>query len=239
MKKTNYLIFKGFHLELVRPTMSILAANIKVTYSDMGSVLASRSAGYLVANILGAVLQNIVKNHSEGLLFCVFILPTIMVFATPFVISLLLMCVLSFTQGLSKSLTDLDKSTFLNFLLQQVKSEYIFLGANNLLLRMWGDNAAAPLNSVHLECGLGAVFVNLLVRPFITQKVLSINVTNHEGVYSTSSILNATKVNPSIVIPYSITEILCFLTAVGHIFFYIPELRKRRQKLQVQQVIIN
>jgi hypothetical protein len=43
----------------------------------MGSVLASRSAGYLVANLLGAILQNIVKNHSEGLLFCAFILPAI------------------------------------------------------------------------------------------------------------------------------------------------------------------
>jgi fucose permease len=99
---------------------------------------------------------------------------------------------------------------------------------------MWGVNAAAPLNSVHLGYGLGAVFTNLLVRPFIAQKVLSINVTNNEGLNSTLSM-----VNPNIVIPYSITAILCFLIAVGHLFFYVPELRNRRQKLQVQQVIIN
>jgi len=99
---------------------------------------------------------------------------------------------------------------------------------------MWSVNAAAPLNSVHLGYGLGAVFTNLLVRPFIAQKVLSINVTNNQGLNSTLSM-----VNPNIVIPYSITAILCFLIAVGHLFFYVPELRNRRQKLQVQQVIIN
>jgi fucose permease len=104
---------------------------------------------------------------------------------------------------------------------------------------MWGVNAAAPLNSVHLGYGLGAVFTNLLVRPFITEKVLSIDGTNNEGINSTLSMGNLTKVNPNIVIPYSITAILCFLIAVGHIFFYVSELRNRRQKLQVQQVIIN
>ena len=104
---------------------------------------------------------------------------------------------------------------------------------------MWGDNAAAPLNSVHFGYGAGAVFVNLLVRPFITQKVLSIHVTYNEGINSTLSLINPTKVNSNIIIPFSITAILCFLIAVRHIFFYVVELRYRRQKLQVRQVIIN
>ncbi|CAF1144679.1 unnamed protein product [Adineta steineri] len=213
LMKTGYLILTwimmGFHLELIGPTLPILATNIQVTYSGMGSVLASRSAGYLIANLLGAILQNIVKNHSEGLLFCAFILPGVVVFATPFVTSLILMCVLSFTQGLSKGFTD--------------------LGGNNLLLKMWTVNAAAPLNSVHLGYGLGAVFANLLVRPFITQKHLSLNVTNHEGT-------NMTNVNPNIVIPYSITAVLCLFIAIGHMLFYIPVLKNRRQKSQVQQI---
>jgi hypothetical protein len=57
--------------------MPILAANANVDNSGMGSVLASRGAGYLVANILGVILQNIVKKHSDGLLICAFILPAI------------------------------------------------------------------------------------------------------------------------------------------------------------------
>jgi hypothetical protein len=57
--------------------MPILAENTKTHYNGMGSVLASRSAGYLAGNILGIFLQNIVTRHSEGLLICAFILPAI------------------------------------------------------------------------------------------------------------------------------------------------------------------
>ena len=45
--------------------------------------------------------------------------------------------------------------------------------------------------------------------------------------------------NSNIVIPYSITAVLCILTAVGHAFFYVQKLRNQRQKLEVRQVIIN
>ncbi|CAF5026422.1 unnamed protein product, partial [Rotaria sp. Silwood1] len=51
-------IILGFHLELVGPTMPILAVNAQVDYSGMGSALASRSAGYLVVHSLGAILHN-------------------------------------------------------------------------------------------------------------------------------------------------------------------------------------
>jgi hypothetical protein len=57
--------------------MPILAANANVDYSGMGSALASRGAGYLAANILGVILQHIVKKHSDGLLVCAFVLPAI------------------------------------------------------------------------------------------------------------------------------------------------------------------
>ncbi len=57
--------------------MPILATNVKVDFNGMGSVLASRGIGYLSANILGAILQNIVKQHSDGILICAFILPAI------------------------------------------------------------------------------------------------------------------------------------------------------------------
>ena len=90
------------------------------------------------------------------------------------------------------------------------------VGGNHLLLRMWGTHAAAPLNSVHLGYGLGAVFINLLVRPFITKQDLSTD-------------------SPNIVIPYSITAVLCMIISLGHLCFYILKLKHRRQKLQVQE----
>ncbi|UJR17183.1 hypothetical protein I4U23_004079 [Adineta vaga] len=202
--KTGFLILTwimmGCHLELIGPSMPILAVNLQVTYTGMGSVLASRSAGYLTANCLGAILQSIVKNHSEGLLFCAFILPAIATSATPFVTSFILMCAISFAQGLSKGFTD--------------------LGGNNLVLNMWGVYAAAPLNAVHLGYGLGALLANLLIRPFIT--------------HTKSSSTSEWKINRDIIIPYSITAIMCFFIAVGHLLLYILEFRKRRQKLEVK-----
>ena len=68
---------KGFHLEIIGPTMPILADNIKVAYSGMGSALAARSFGYLTSNLLGVAFQQIIKKHSDGLLVFAFILPSI------------------------------------------------------------------------------------------------------------------------------------------------------------------
>ena len=57
--------------------MSAVAANVDVAFSGMGSVLASRGAGYLVSTIFVLILPNIFKKHSEALLACAFILPAI------------------------------------------------------------------------------------------------------------------------------------------------------------------
>ena len=57
--------------------MGILAANVKVHYTGIGSALALRAVGYLFGNILAIILQNMVQNHSEGQLVCAFILTAI------------------------------------------------------------------------------------------------------------------------------------------------------------------
>jgi membrane-anchored protein YejM (alkaline phosphatase superfamily) len=82
---------------------------------------------------------------------------------------------------------------------------------------MWGIHAAAPLNAVHLGYGIGAILINLLVRPYITKQSVSID-------------------NQNIIVPYSVTAILCLIISVGHLTFYISKLRNRRQRLQVREV---
>jgi fucose permease len=110
------------------------------------------------------------------------------------------------------------------------------LGGTNLLLTMWGGNAAAPLNTVHLGYGIGAVLVNFLVRPFITEKVLS---DDDPVDSSTLSSVNEITAKSNIFVPYTITAVLCVLIAVGHIFYYIRELIPQKQKLEVRQVMMN
>jgi hypothetical protein len=97
---------------------------------------------------------------------------------------------------------------------------------------MWGVNPAAPLNTAHLGYGIGAVFVNLLIRPFLTQHVLPIDIEQNVTVSS----VNQIKANSNIFIPYSITAGLCLIIAGGHIFFYIREQKSQRHKAEIRQV---
>ncbi len=139
-----------------------------------------------------------------------------MVFATPFATSLTVLCVLFFIQGLGQGFTD--------------------LGGMNVLLTMWGVNAAAPLNIVQLGYGLGAIFVNLLVRPFLEKKITSINPMNDEGSNSSN---NRTITESNIVIPYSTTAGFCALVAIGYIYFYMHELKSRKQNRDVEILLVD
>jgi hypothetical protein len=105
------------------------------------------------------------------------------------------------------------------------------LGGNNVMLTMWGGNAAAPLNTVQLGYGLGAVIVNLLVRPFLPKGVSPIT--------STLTSTTVTEMKANIFIPYTITAVLCVLIAVGHLFFYIRSLKTGKEKLDVQETEVD
>ena len=96
---------------------------------------------------------------------------------------------------------------------------------------MWGANAAAPLNTVQFGYGVGAVFVNLLVRPFLEKKIPSMD--------STSSSNTETETKANIFIPYTITAVLCIIIALGHLFFYIRALKIRKETLEVHEVLRN
>jgi len=113
------------------------------------------------------------------------------------------------------------------------------LGGTNLLLTMWGANVAAPLNTVHLGYGIGAVFVNLLVRPFLAQKVLTISNADNSSDNSTLTSVNTIEAKSNIFIPYTITAVLCVLIAAGHTFFFIRALKTQKQILEIRQVMMN
>ena len=101
---------------------------------------------------------------------------------------------------------------------------------------MWGVNAASPLNIAQLGYGIGAIFVNLLVQPFLKENVSSNNFTDYPSVNLTLTSTNTTSPNSNIVVPYTITAVLCALIAAGFVYFYIQELKSRRQKLHMQEV---
>ncbi len=153
------------------------------------------------------------------------------VFATPFVTSLILLCLLFFIQGIGHGLTDLSKDRLSVEVLVENRRICFDIGGTNILLTMWGDNAAAPMNLVRLGYGLGAIFVNLLVRPFLTKNI--------SPIASTLASNTVIETEANIFIPYSITAALCVLIAVPHLCFYIRALKSEREKLEVRQVMKN
>ncbi|CAM4754267.1 unnamed protein product [Rotaria magnacalcarata] len=212
--KTLFLVFTwivlGAHLELIGPTINVLSKQTNVTYNGISTILITRGAGYMVANIAGGITQNIVKKHPEGLLSFAFLIAAITMFATPVIHSLRLLATIFFFQGISQGVTD--------------------LGGTNLMLTMWGNNVAAPLNVVHLGYGFGAVFANLFVQPFLVEDTKFDSLLNNNS----TNLIKEEKSN--ILVPYSITSILCLIIAIGHLLFSIREHRIRRDALKHHQI---
>jgi len=83
------------------------------------------------------------------------------------------------------------------------------------------------LNIVQLGYSLGAIFVNLIVRPFLGKKINSINPNDDEGIDLYN---NGTTTESDIVVPYSITAGFCALMAIVYVYYYIHELKKSKTK---------
>jgi len=65
------------HLEIIGPTLKILAQQIGVDLTSISTILMCRNGGYMIANLVGASVQNIVKKSPEGLLFIAFLIASI------------------------------------------------------------------------------------------------------------------------------------------------------------------
>ena len=67
-------------MEVVGPTLKILAGKTGVDLTAISTILASRNAGYMAANLAGAVLQQFVQKYPESLLSISFLIAAIGLF---------------------------------------------------------------------------------------------------------------------------------------------------------------
>ncbi|CAF1271268.1 unnamed protein product [Adineta ricciae] len=176
--------------EIIGPTMTILAHNIQVTFNGIATVLAFGSVGGLITNLFCGIFQNFTANYPELMLTTAFLLTALLMSITPFIGSLWPMCMI--------------------FLLQGTAGSFANMGGTNLLIDMWKTRVATPLNIFHLGYGFGAIFANLLVRPFI----------NTEDEYPQAF-------NTSIRFPYIISGFLCFLIGIGHLVVFLQKSSER------------
>jgi hypothetical protein len=107
----------------------------------------------------------------------------------------------------------------------------IILGGTNLILTVWGDHAVAPLNAVHLGYGIGAVFANLLVDPFLRKNEMP---SSNSSIKSAASIVTESSANIHIL--YAINAGLCLFISVGYLIFSIREHRTGHETLSVHQM---
>lgn len=75
------------------------------------------------------------------------------------------------------------------------------VGGTHLILSMWNEKSSVPLNIVHFGYGIGAILINLIVRPFLIG---------------------------NIVFPYAITGVLCILVSFGHLVLFVRSLKSQK-----------
>ncbi len=67
-------------MEIVGPTLNILSDQTGVSLSGISTILVCRNGGYIIANIFGPLLENIVKNFPSGLLSISYLIASIGLF---------------------------------------------------------------------------------------------------------------------------------------------------------------
>lgn len=70
------------------PTLKILAEQTNVDLTNISTILASRNGGYMIANLVGAVIQNTVQKYPEGFLGLSFLIASIGLFFFKFLLKI-------------------------------------------------------------------------------------------------------------------------------------------------------
>lgn len=64
-------------MEIVGSTLEVLATQCQVKINEISTILVTRNAGYMAANLVGAILQKYVGKYPEALLSVSFLVSAI------------------------------------------------------------------------------------------------------------------------------------------------------------------
>jgi fucose permease len=88
---------------------------------------------------------------------------------------------------------------------------------------------------IHCGYGVGAIFANLLVRPFLINKNSYVNTTVSSQINSTLSKSISVPINADIRLPYLIIGGLFLINAIGHLMFHIRKQNNKQNKAEKRQ----
>ena len=149
----------------------------------------------------------------------------LVVFATPLITDLSLLCSVFLLQGISQGTTDLGQSLSLS---NHCSHILILVGGTSLLMNMWSDHVSAPLNLVHLGYGFGAVLANLLIRRSVGESIVDTNRLPTNQTRSSSE---------NIETSYWLTSFFCLIVGVAHLTLAIRQIVLRRKEKRERRVI--
>ncbi|XP_012588316.1 PREDICTED: sodium-dependent glucose transporter 1 [Condylura cristata] len=132
----------GMSIAILGPTFQDLATNVNRNISSLSLIFVGRASGYLSGSVIGGVLFDCM-NHF--LLLGVSLLATTAgLYLVPFCKTAVLLIVMISVFGVSMGVLD--------------------TGGNVLILALWGDKGAPPMQALHFSFALGAFLAPLLAK---------------------------------------------------------------------------
>jgi fucose permease len=129
------------------PTLTDLAANVRVDLSKISYALSARGLGYLMGSVVGGRLYDRVGGHP--VMAAMLVLVSALLIAIPFAAVLWLLIALIFLIGVFEGAID--------------------VGGNTLLVWLHGDRVDPYMNAMHFFFGVGAFFSPVIIAQSVAR----------------------------------------------------------------------
>ncbi|XP_013401279.1 sodium-dependent glucose transporter 1 isoform X1 [Lingula anatina] len=224
----------GLYCLVLGPTLIDLIHHLHVNYEELSHAALVRCIGIIIGSFAGGFLCDKFNHHVDFILATALFLLAGSTAAIPWAPGLVVLGLCFFGQGLSHG--------------------SLSAGGNAMVIAMWDDKAAAPLQAVHMGFGLGALGAPLIAGPFLSHCTNNTNGTlhPHEGYLSPTagyqrydSDVHCSRTH--IQYTYGIIGGICLLTSVIFYVFYIhsrivhldlsPRSRDCREEKRVKDIV--
>ncbi|XP_013401835.1 sodium-dependent glucose transporter 1A-like [Lingula anatina] len=139
----------GMALELTGPSLQDLKDRVDSNYEEIARAVIGRSAGFFVGSFGGGFLCDRFQRHVDLILVAFLCVAAVGTFAIPWCSVLPLLWFMFVLQGMSEGV--------------------LATGAHVVILRLWGEETAPSVYSLHLSYGIGAFLSPLVAKPFLSK----------------------------------------------------------------------
>ncbi|XP_013421831.1 sodium-dependent glucose transporter 1B [Lingula anatina] len=163
----------GAYLEIAGPSLPVMRSRIGTNYEGISQGLIARSVGYFMGAIVGGFMKDYFYRSNDLLLGVALLVAAIATIVAPWSRWIWLFGIMLHLQGWSEGILD--------------------TAGDALVLAMWGEKAPAPVHSLHLAFGIGALLAPQIAAPFLGPNIPKDSAGNDSGnATSLPAMLNST-----------------------------------------------